>query len=112
MTKLGQLHRAVTARVGSRSLAALGLDHIFQALHDKRAAHRAYNSTVDDCITVLLSGFPDGLSSVKHQVRISGIVRRGQVEGTDVRACAVQVAILLLRKLIGRLSKVERQAVA
>jgi hypothetical protein len=112
MTKLGQLHRAVTARVGSRSLAAWGLGHIVQALNAKRAAHRAYKSAVDDCITVLLSGFPDGLSSAKHQLRISSIVRRSQVERTQVRACAVQVTILLLRKMIGRLSKAERQAVA
>jgi hypothetical protein len=113
MTKLGRLHHAVTARIGSRSLAALALGHIFQALPSKRAAHRTYRGAVDDCITVLLCGFPDDLRSlVKHQVRISSLVRRGQVAGTDVRACAVQVVILLVRKMIGRLSKKERQIVA
>ena len=36
-------------------------------------------------------------------------MRRGEAEGTDVRACAVQVAILLIRKIIGPLSQQERQ---
>ncbi|MGH6802262.1 MAG: hypothetical protein ACREC3_02705, partial [Methyloceanibacter sp.] len=40
------------------------------------------------------------------------IVRRGQAGGTDARACSVQVAVLLIRKIIGPLSKQERQELA
>ena len=39
-------------------------------------------------------------------------MRRGQADGTDVRACSVQVAVLLTRKIIGSLSKHERQELA
>ena len=85
---------------------------MFQALLNKRAANRAYKRAVDDCLTVLFCGFPDGLLPlVKHQVDVSGLARRGRVEGTDARACSVQVVILLIRKIIGRLSKQERQTV-
>ena len=48
----------------------------------------------------------------KHRVDVSGLVRRGQVEGTDARDCSVQVVILLIRKIIGRLSEQERLTVA
>ena len=42
---------------------------MFQALLNKRAANRAYKRAVDDCLTVLFCGFPDGLLPlVKHQV--------------------------------------------
>jgi hypothetical protein len=39
-------------------------------------------------------------------------MQRGQAEGTDVRACSVQVVVLLIRKIIGSLSKHERQKLA
>jgi len=83
---------------------------MFQGLLEKRATHREYQRTVDDCLTVLFRGFPDGLlPSLRQRVGSSGLVRRGEAEGTDVRACSVQVAVLLIRKLIGRLSPQERQ---
>lgn len=120
MTKLDQLHHAPTAFVGvwaykrgSRSPSPSGIGRKFQALLNKRAASRAYQRAVDDCLTVLFCGFPDDLLPlVKHRVDVSGLVRRGQVEGTDARACSVQVVVLLVRKIIGRLSKQERQTVA
>ena len=119
MTKLDQLHHAPPALVGlwaykrgSRSPSPSGIGRLFQALLNKRAANRAYKRAVDDCLTVLFCGFPDGLLPlVKHQVDVSGLVRRGQVGGTDARACSVQVVILLIRKIIGRLNKQERQTV-
>ena len=43
---------------------------------------------------------------------VEELVRRGQAEGTDARACSVQVAVLLIRKIIGSLSKRERQELA
>lgn len=86
---------------------------MFQAVLSKRAANRAYKRAVDDCLTVLFCGFPDGLLPlVKHRVDVSGLMRRGQIEGIDARACSVQVVILLIREIIGRLSKQERQTVA
>jgi hypothetical protein len=39
-------------------------------------------------------------------------MRRGQAEGTDIRACSVQVVVLLIRKIIGSLSNRERQELA
>ena len=39
-------------------------------------------------------------------------MRRGQAAGTDIRACSVQVVVLLIRKIIGRLSQYERQELA
>ena len=78
---------------------------MFHAFLNKLAANQAYKRAVDDCLTVLFCGFPDGLlPSVKHQVDVSGLARRGQVGGTDARACSVQAVILLIRKIIGRLS--------
>ena len=86
---------------------------MFQALLKKRDANRAYERTVDDCLTVLFRGFPNGfLPSLRKRVGKSGLVRRGQAEGTDARACSVQVAVLLVRKIIGHLSKRERQELA
>jgi hypothetical protein len=87
---------------------------MLQGLLEKRATnrayHREYQRTVDDCLAVLFRGFPDGvLPSLRQRVGSSGLVRRGEAEGTDVRACAVQVAILLIRKIIGPLSQQERQ---
>ena len=86
---------------------------MFQALRKKRATNRAYKRTVDDCLTVLFCGFPNGLlPSLGQRVGNSGLERRGQAEGTDARACSVQVAVLLIRKLIGPLSKQDRQDLA
>jgi len=68
---------------------------MLQALLEKRAAHRgrtlAYRRAVADCLTV---------------------VRRGQAEGTDPCACTIQVAVLLIRRIIGRLNERERQDLA
>ena len=86
---------------------------MFQALLKKRATNRAYKSAVDDCLSILFCGFPHGLlSTLRRHVDISGLVRRGQAEGTDVRACSVQVVVPLIRKIIGSLSKHERQKLA
>jgi hypothetical protein len=119
MAALDQFHHAPTALVGvwaykrgSRSHAPSGIGRMFQALLNKRAANQAYKRAVDDCLTVLFCGFPDGwLPLVKNQVDVSRLARRGQVGGTDARDCSVQVVILLIRKIIGGLSKQERQAV-
>jgi len=86
---------------------------MIQALVEKRAANREYQRTVDDCLTVLFCGFPDHLlASLRQRVGSSGLVRRGQAEGTDARACSMQVAVLLIRKIVGSLSKQDRQKVA
>ena len=86
---------------------------MFQALLKKRATNRAYKCAVDDCLSVLFSGFPQGLlATLRRHVDMSGLLRRGQAEGTDVRACSVQVVVLLIRKIIGPLSKHERQELA
>jgi len=86
---------------------------MFQALLTKRAINRSYKRTVDDCLTVLFCGFPKGLlPSLRQRVGDSSLVRRGQAEGTDARVCSVQVAILLIRKIIGGLSKQDRQVLA
>src|SRR5690606_21213348 len=88
---------------------------MIQALIEKRAHHRAYHhayqKAVDDCLAGLFRGFPDGLPSMRQSVGHS-LVRRGEAEGTEPRICAVQVAVLLIRKLIGPLSARERQALA
>ena len=102
--------------VASRAQAACvlwGMGPMFQTFLKKRAANRAYQRTVDDCLTVLFCGFPNSLlPSLRKRVGNSGLVRRGQAEGTDARACSVQVAVLLVRKIIGHLSKQERQGLA
>ena len=86
---------------------------MFQALLKKRATNRSYKRTVDDCLTVLFCGFPDSLlPSLRQRVGNSSLVRRGQAEGTDVRVCSVQVAILHIRKIFGHLSKQDRQKLA
>jgi len=86
---------------------------MFQALLTKRATNRSYKRTVDDCLAVLFCGFPNSLlPSLRQRVGDSSLVRRGQAEGTDARVCSVQVAILLIRKIIGHLSKQDRQELA
>ena len=73
---------------------------MFQALLKKRATNGATKSAVDDCLSMLFGGFPHGLlPTLRRHVDISGLVRRGQAEGTDVRACSVQVVVLLLGRL-------------
>jgi hypothetical protein len=79
----------------------------------KRAINRSYKRTVDDCLTVLFCGFPDGLlPSLRPRLGESSLVRRGQAEGTDARVCCVQVAILFIREIIGQLSKQDRLELA
>jgi hypothetical protein len=86
---------------------------MFQVLLTKRATNRSYKRTVDDCLKVLFCGFPKGLlPSLRQRVGDSSLIRRGQAEGTDARVCSVQVAILLIRKIIGHLSKQDRQELA
>lgn len=90
---------------------------MFQGLLERRATnrayHRAYQRTVDDCLAVLFRGFPDGLlPPLRQRISNAGLVRRGQAEGTDPRACSVQVAVLFIRKIIGSLSEQERQDLA
>jgi hypothetical protein len=91
--------------------------HTFQALLEKcatnRAYHREYQRTVEDCLALLFRGFPDGLlPALNPRLGVSGLVRRGQADGTDVRACAVQVAVLLVRKIIRAMSEQERKDLA
>lgn len=116
MTKLDQFQHGVglwAYKRGSRSSSPSGIGRMFQALLNKRAANRAYSRAVDDCLAVMFCGFPEALLPLaKHRVEVSGLVRRGQVKGTDARACSVQAVILLIRKIIGRLSKQERQELA
>jgi hypothetical protein len=117
MTEVDQLYRAPTALVGLWAdkreswSAPSALGRLFQALLGKRAANRAYKSAVDECLAVLFCGFPDGLPRplVRDRLAVSSLVRQGQAAGTDVCDCSVQVVILLTRKMIGRLSKQERQ---
>ena len=86
---------------------------MFQALLTKRATNRSYKRTVDDCLAVLFCGFPNSLlPSLRQRVGDSSLVRRGQAEGTDARVCSVQVAILLVRNIIGHLSKQDRLELA
>ena len=49
---------------------------------------------------------------MRRKADILGLVRQGQAEGTDARACSVQVAVLLSRKIIVPLSAQERQKLA
>ena len=120
MTELNRFCRAPTALAGfwtyksdSRFPSPLGLGRIFQGLRDKQVANRAYKRAVNECLAVLFCGFPDGLLPlVKDRVAVSSLMRRGLAAGTDVCACSVQVVILLSRKMIGRLSKQERQELA
>ncbi len=86
---------------------------MIQALLKRRAANHAYKKAVDDCLSVLFRGFPPALlPTLKRHVDVWALVRRGQAEGTDVRACSVQVVVLLIRKIMGRLSQNERQELA
>jgi hypothetical protein len=90
---------------------------MLQALLEKRAIHRArsraYKKAVDDYLTVIFCGFPHGLlPSLRQRMDELALVRQGQAEGTDARSCSVQVAVLLVRRIIGRLSKRERQDLA
>jgi hypothetical protein len=39
-------------------------------------------------------------------------VRAGRAEGTDARTCSVQVAVLMIRKILSSLSKQDRQELA
>jgi hypothetical protein len=93
------------------------MEHMLQALLEKRAAHRArnlaYKRTVDGCLAVLFRGFPDSLlPSLGLRLGDWGLVRRGQAEGTDPRACSVQVAVLHIRRIIGHINPRERQDLA
>ena len=86
---------------------------MFQALHTKRATKRSYKRTVDDYLAVLFCGFPNSfLPSLRQRIGDSSLVRRGQVEGTDARVCSVQVAILLISKIIANLNKQDRLELA
>ncbi len=86
---------------------------MLQALLKKRTTNREYKSAVDDCLSRLFCGFPPGLlPTLRRHADISGLIRRGQAEGTDVRACSVQVVVLLIRKILGPLSKHKRQELA
>lgn len=86
---------------------------MFQALRKKRAMNRAYKKTVDDYLAILFRGFPSGVvPSLRQRIDTLRLVRRGQAEGIDARACSVQVAVLLVRKILSALSKQERQVLA
>jgi len=90
---------------------------MLEALLEKRAIHReecrAYQKRVDDCLAVLFCSFPEGLlPALKKRAGNAGLVRRAEAEGTGARSCAVQVAVLLIRKLIGSLSEQERHDLA
>lgn len=86
---------------------------MFEALLEKRAHHRAYHKRVYDCLSVLFSGFPAGLlPALRQRVGNSRIVRRSLAEGIDARTCAVQLTVLLIRKLIGASSEGDRQDLA
>jgi hypothetical protein len=86
---------------------------VFQALLRKWAVHRAYKDTVDNYLAVLFCGFPnDPLVSPRQRLGYWGLVRQGQAAGTDKRICAVQVAVVLIRKIMGALSIQERQDLA
>jgi hypothetical protein len=86
---------------------------MLQTLRKKRATTRAYKRAVDDCLAVLFCGFPKGMPpSLRQRLDNSILVRRGQAEGTDARACSVQAAVLVVRAIIGSLSQQERQELA
>ncbi len=79
----------------------------------RRARSRAYQKAVDDCLKLLFCAFPHGtLSSLRRRIGEASLVRLGEVEGTSARACSVQIAVLITRKIIGRLSAQERQELA
>ena len=113
MTDLARAPQAVPELHASYDFFLGGCGHMFHALLRKRAVNRAYKRTVDDCLTVLFCGFPSGLvPSRGRRVDNSRLVRRGRAEGTDARACSVQVAVLLIRKILRALSKQEREKLA
>jgi hypothetical protein len=86
---------------------------MLQTLRKKRATNRAYKRAVDDCLGVLFCGFPKGIPpSLRQRLDNSILVRRGQAEGTDARACSVQAAVLIVRAIIASLSQQERQELA
>jgi hypothetical protein len=86
---------------------------MLQTLRKKRATTRAYKRAVDDCLAVLFCGFPKGMPpSLRQRLDNSILVRRGQAEGTDARACSVQAAVLVVRAIIASLSQQERQELA
>jgi hypothetical protein len=98
-------------------MRSLGVGHMLQALLNKRAIHRArnraYKKAVDDCLQVIFCGFSHGLlPPLRLRMDELELVRQGQAEGTDARSCSVQVTVLLVRRIIGRLSKQERQDLA
>src|SRR5262245_44732588 len=102
-----------TGNLGRSTFVVCGGGAHAQSLLRKRAANRAYQRIVDDCLTVLFCGFPrDLLPSLRQRLDNSSLVRRGQAEGTDARACSIQAAVLVIRKIIGSLSKQERQELA
>ena len=69
---------------------------MIQALLKKRATNRAYKTAVDDCLSILFRGFPPGLLlPLRWHIDVWALVRRGQAAGTDIRACSVQVVVLL-----------------
>src|SRR5262245_21700385 len=86
---------------------------MLQSLRKKRAINRAYRRAVDDCLAVLFCAFPRGTPpSLRQRLDNSILVRRGQAEGTDARACSVQAAVLVVRAIIASLSQQERQELA
>jgi hypothetical protein len=86
---------------------------MLQSLRKKRASNRAYKRAVDDCLAVLFCGFPKGIPpSLRQRLDNAILVRRGQAEGTDARACSVQAAVLVMRTIIGCLNQQERQELA
>ena len=86
---------------------------MLQALLEKRVANRAYKKSVDGCLAILFRGFANGLPpSLMQRVDDSRLIRRGRAEGTDARTCSVQVAVLLIRKILSSLGKQERQELA
>jgi hypothetical protein len=86
---------------------------MLETLRKKRATNRAYKRAVEDCLAVLFCGFPKGIPpSLRQRLDNSILVRRGQAEGIDVRACSVQAAVLVMRTIIGSLSQQERQELA
>lgn len=105
--------QAVQALLKQQAVQVLLRQQAVQALLRKRAAQLAYKRTVDDYLTILFRGFPDALlSSLRQRAGHSGLVRQGQAAGTDARVCAVQAAVLLVRKIIGSLSTQERENLA
>jgi len=86
---------------------------MLQALLEKRATNRAYKRTVEGCVAILFRGFANGLPpSLMQRVDNSRLVRRGRAEGTDARICSVQVAVLMIRKILSAMGKQERRDLA